>query len=452
MPKAPVIESNVDSRFKAFEVLTSWLRVVPDDWIKPVSKDGDGPEVAQLQSLTCTSYRDLIVTWRKALKWRQDLDDVLGTMLAVAASTVQQGDQLFLMVIGDAGSGKTRLSDAMLVSKHCYPLEHLTGFFSGFKGDDGEDYSLIGRVNGKLMLTPEGDVLMSNPKFPEIMAQQRRIFDGVSGATYKNSKEDKRYSGLRTPWIIAGTPALLDSDQTRLGDRFLKVFVESPSEDQRKEILRRISRSAFEAVQSQASGEDHVGAKLQEAYQRTGGYVDWLRDNTHLLGELVADDDYLDICESLGDFISYLRARPGKSDDAKPTREQPTRLASQMTRLMACQTYVLNKTAVDDEVLRRIIRVALNTASGIGYDIAQIMYKEENVYLPNRTFHVRLDYNKVTIDKQLRLMKQIGAVQLSTEDAAYVQKSAKPYWKLSHRMYELWSKVESLRNSIRVGH
>lgn len=434
----------LERRLAALEKMLGWMQPVPDDWITPIDPTAGaagGAEPIKVSSLPCDNYSSLIGYWERALKWRQDLDDVLSVVLAVALSTVQQGDQLFLMMLGDAGTGKTRICDAMLVSDHCYPLEHLTGFFSGFKGPDGKDCSLISRVNGKLMITPEGDVLMSNPKFVEIMAQQRRIFDGVSGASYKNRDEDLRYSGLRTPWIIAGTPALLDTDQSRLGDRFLKVFVETPTESQRQDILSRVSRAAFKAVQEQASGDNHVGEKMAEAYARTGGYVDWLRENNGLLSEVLAEDRFLDYCEQMGDFVSYLRARPSKSDDGAPTREQPTRLTSQFVRLMACLTVVLNRQEVDQEVMRRVRRVALNTAHGIGQSIAKVLYEEDNKYLPNKSFHTRLDFTPATIDRQLRLMRQVGALQLSTDDPSYVQKTAKMFWKLTPRMRELFKLV-----------
>ena len=52
--------------------------------------------------------------------------------------------------------------------------------------------------------------LLSSPKFAELMSQQRRIFDGTSGASYKNRKEDVRFTGLRTPWVMAVTPSSIN--------------------------------------------------------------------------------------------------------------------------------------------------------------------------------------------------------------------------------------------------
>jgi hypothetical protein len=340
------------------------------------------------------------------------------------------------MLIGDPGGGKTRFCDALLVSKYCFPLEHLTGFFSGFKGDDGQDYSVITRANRKVMITPEGDVLMSNPKAKEIMAQQRRIFDGVSGATYKNSKEDLRYAGLRTPWIMAGTPALLEMDQSRLGDRFLKVFLERPTEAERIAILNRVSRSAFESVQCHAEGEDLVGEEMRSAYEHTGGYVDWLRENTSMMSQITCDDKYFNHCEGLADLVSFLRARPSISDDGEATRDQPTRLTSQLVRLMCCMTFVLNRTEVDDEVVRRVTKVGIDSGRGVCLEICKLLLSRDNQYTPNKLFHLKLDYTQPTIDKQLKLLKQLGGLQLSMEDPT-IKPTSKPYWKLSRRLLEL---------------
>lgn len=434
------LSAGVLERYKRLETLLDWLYEVPEDWITAITKT----EVAQLKPRPCSRYKDLVSVWKRALRWRQDMDDVLSVLLSVAASTVQQGDQLFVMLIGDPGGGKTRFCDAMLVSKHCFPLEHLTGFFSGFKGgDDDEDYSVITRANRKVMITPEGDVLMSNPKAREIMAQQRRIFDGVSGATYKNRKEDLRYAGLRTPWIMAGTPALLDMDQSRLGDRFLKVFLERPAEEERLQILNRVSRSAFNAVQATAEGEDLIGAELRAAYETTGGYIDYLRENTHLLSQITCEDKHFDTVEALADLVSFLRARPSVNEDGEATRDQPTRLTSQFVRLMTCLTYVLNRTRVDQEVMRRVCKVALDSGKGICYEICNLLVENNNKYMPNKLFHLKLDYSNTSIDKQLKLLKQLGGVQLSLEDPT-VKPTSKPFWRLAPRLYNLMKLAHSI--------
>jgi len=55
---------------------------------------------------------------------------------------------------------------------------------------------------------------------------------------------------------------------------------------------------------------------------------------------------------SLGKFVSYMRARPSDRQDELAEREFAARLVSQFARLAAFLCVVMNRTSVDDEVMR----------------------------------------------------------------------------------------------------
>lgn len=410
--------------------LESRLIEVPDEWLEEKTPyEGGGSD---LRPRPCETYRELERSWRKALKWRRDLADVLITMLAVAASTAQQGDQLFLMVIGDPGSGKTRLCDAMIVNKlYTYPLEHLTGFFSGFKGDGDEDYSVITRANYKTMITPEGDTMISNPKFPEIMAQQRRIFDGTSGASYKNLKEDRRYTGLRTPWIMAGTYTLLETDQSRLGDRFLKVIMGSPSDEDARDIVERVRQTQWDAAAETAEGESQIGEKLKEAYEKTGGYISWLRENTDLIAEIKADEKYLRGLDELGYFVAYMRARPPKTEEGEASVEQPTRITGQLSKMLRFICYVQNLKEVNESAYRRTRKVALDTSRGITLDLVKAVYEAPQEYVSKKYLELTVDRSETSVDNMLRFLRKIGVMKLNTDAAGRRGKRVRSLWGLT---------------------
>lgn len=417
------LSPDLNTRVSRLRALFDRLETVPTEWLGGAkgAKRPKGAQGKELEPLPCTTYRDLISAWRRAMRWRQAMDDVLSVMLAVSLSTEQIGDQLFLMCIGDAGSGKTKFCDGMLVSKSCYPLEHLSGFHSGWKGsgaDSDEDFSLLARINRKTLITPEGDVLMSSPKFVEIMSQQRRIFDGTSGASFKNRKEDMRYTGLRTPWIIAGTPALLDTDQSRLGDRFLKVVISPPDEDERAEILKRVAFTALRAVQIKSDGtpQSQLDENYCEAYQLTGGYIDWLKFNTDLIASVDFQDRHLLHCAHLGEFVAYLRARPNPNPNRneEASKEEPTRLTHQFVRLAACLAVVLNKSRVDDEVIRRVRKVALDTARGQTMRLVSLIYSKQRkgeggIEKRGLALHANLTDEKCS--GLMRFLNRIGATK-----------------------------------------
>lgn len=453
MPKIPVdkviatTQTGLAKRLEAMRGLLGQIDAIPPEWLIAAEKLVlEGGTANRHPILPCNNYQVLLASWKKAMKWRQSMDDVLSTMLAVISSTMQIGDQLFLQVIGDAGGGKTRFCDAVLVSHNCYPLEHLTGFHSGYRSEDGEDHSLLARINLKCLITPEADVIMSSTHFQEIMSQQRRIFDGTSGASYKNQKEDKRYTGLRTPWIMAGTPALMDGDQSRVGDRFLKVFIDSPDADEKKDILRRVGFTAIRSVRQKHSVEvgKQMDAKFAEAYSLTGGYVDWLWANVDAkLTELNMDEEWVvSKCADLAEFTADMRARPDPDPkkDSVATKEMPTRLTHQMVRMACCMAVVLNKDTVDEEVIRRIHKVAMNTSYGVTLDIVKLMYTLGDRGIDVKEVYPHLGRAEDRIRALLRFLRAIDVVETFRPETTNGI-SAKPRWRLTERFSELYDLV-----------
>ncbi len=420
----------------------------PAEWFVP-TPSANGKHVVSVEAQQCSDWITCEYAWKGAMQWRQDMSDALAVLLAVCASTQQGGNQLFLQLVGSAGSGKTTMCDGLLVSGHCHHLEHLTGFHSGWKHpEDGKkDCSLIARINGKTLVTPEADVLMSSPRFTEIMGQQRRIFDGKSGATYKNSDEDTLYVGLRTPWIMAGTPAMLDHDQSHLGDRFLRFIIADPMEDEKRAILRSALRSERVAMLNSANGTagSLVDPKTRMAHALTGGYVDWLR--AHVEEELALVDvppEAEDKCIDLAELSADLRARPNadkRKQESHDTKELPTRLARQNIRMASCLAVVLNKRVVDGDVLRVVRKVALDTAHGHSLNIVQWMcainHKVGKTYqacggLQLGILETWSGMPQERLLNYLAFLRKIGVLEYQQ------MKQTSGMWRLTDRVYDLY--------------
>ena len=415
--------------------LLSAIRSVPKDWITLL----DSNDAQVLIPLECTSYKDLKNSWRRAMKWRTQMEDVLSVMISIAVSTVQQGDQLYLMVVGNASGGKSQFCDGMSISNYCYKLESLTGFLSGYKDEEGNDYSVLARANRKCMITSEGDVLLSNPGAGVIMAQARRMFDGSMTSSYKNLKEDRNYEQLRIPWIIAGTPAMLEREQASLGDRFLKIFLDSPPDHEKKQILQRVSNSAWNAVGVSTDDEDKsiTNAAMLEAQRKLAGYIDYLRNNIDDIKEITCDKKYFNKCEDLALLTAILRARPPKDEDIPATIEEPHRLNHQFIRLMRCLTFTMERKKVDDEVMRKIKKVALDTGKGIVVEILTCLADTED-YMTVKALSIHTDRTEDNIRKVLSFLRKNGIIILSTdaprERTKRRQSSRKPLWGLSEKV------------------
>ncbi len=432
-----------------FGSLLKLIRHIPSAWIDTVRVAPTTTSMG-LNTVHCSSWEELLGGWKDALYWRESLDYVLSVMLAVAASTKQVGDsQLFLQVVGPPGSAKSKFCDAMLTSSNCYPLEQLTGFFSGWKSGEkgGKDFSLLSRINGKTLITSEGDVIFSSPLYRSLMSQQRRIFDGSASSSYKTLDEDRQYAGLRTPWILACTPKALEEDQSQVGDRFIRVCVEHPDADDRKATLRKVAFTALRSVAQTSNGQPDscMDPPLLRAYQLTGGYVDYLRGNVagvlEQLEKTLMDsprgERVVDKCAALAEFTAWTRVQIHPIKDTEVTVELPTRLTHQFMRLACCLSVVLGRQDIDDDILRRIGRVAVDTAYGPTLRVANLLYSGGRIGFTQDGLEVRFDMEPKRLIRQLRMMKAVGLVEYYQNRG--IGTLTTPKWRLTQKAYDLVS-------------
>jgi hypothetical protein len=436
----------------------SLVRPVPESWVEDARKAKEPQKTISLKPSHCDSWEELLDAWgRKTnspMRWRQELSNVLATMLAVALSTEQTGDQLFLQVVAVPGMGKSVMADALTVSKHCFPLEHLVGFHSGYRDKTGEDFSLLARVNRKCMVTSEGDVLFKSPNLDEIMSEMRRIFDGKSSKIYKTTKVDKWYDGLRTPWIICGTPAMIPKGQADIGDRFLKIYIDTPGHKERKAIVASAILSALAAVKVTSNGtaDSSLSPGVAKARCLTAGYLDYLLDGIdRRVGRVTYDDDQMiEVCGMLGEFVADYRARtdmdPRKESDEG--KEIETRIAKQLARLAVCVAVVLQKDTVDDGVFRVIKKVAIDTARGRTLEIAGYLHSSgEPRSSKEVATHIHGIKDEEGARRWLTFMRRVGIVAPSSQEIVtlggktYSSTDIFPRWQLSPRAAKLYQGV-----------
>lgn len=448
--------ADLDQRRMILAELMCKVEDAPAEWFSPVAPHvSGGGKHRTTEARPCSTFAECEGAWREAMKWRAEMGDALAVLLAVCASTQQAGNQLFLDLVGSAGSGKTTMCEGLLVSHHCHHLEHLTGFHSGWKpkkgeADEDEDCSLIARINGKTLVTPEFDIMRTSPRYAELMAQQRRIFDGKSGATYKNTSKDMVYSGLRTPWIRAGTPAIMDTDQASMGDRFLRFIISDPEEDEKRSIMRSALRSERAAMVERSNGTagSILDPKMRAAHALTGGYVDYLRANAEeLLGAVEVPESVEDRCIDLAELCADLRARPHDGGrrvaEAHDCKELPTRLARQNIRLAACLAAVLNRGTVDAGVMGIVRKVALDTAHGHSLSMVRwlcclnprtgVSYQESDGLAPGR-LAVWLGMSDDRLTKYLVFLRKMDVLEMRRRASGEV-------WHLTDRVYDLYLRV-----------
>lgn len=336
-------------------------------------------------------------------------------------------------------SGKTTLLEGLAVNrKFVLSKSTIRGFHSGYKTPDGEDHSLIVQVRDKTLATKDGDTLLKAPNLREILAEARDIYDMTSRTHYRNSMSND-YSGIRMTWILCGTAALREIDESELGARFIDcVIMEDIDEDFEDDVNWRAANQENNnmALESDGDSTNQYSPALVEAMQLTGGYVEYLRNNAqNLLKNVSMSEAALRRCTILGKFIAFMRARPSKSArDDNGSREFSPRLVKLMVRVSKCMAVVLNKNEVDDEVMLRVTKVAMDTSRGQSLKIIEHLAKAEHG-MERKGLATLMNRTEPKISELLRFLKQIGAVTVGE-----VQKKLK--WSLSERMKQLYQHVE----------
>jgi hypothetical protein len=367
-------------------------------------------------------------------------------MLASIASTKATGDQLWLKVIGPAASGKSTLCEAVNVCKeYIFSKSTLRGFHSGYSTDGGgadEDNSLLCKINGKTLVTKDGDTLLQSPNLGQILSEGRDVYDGCSRSHYRN-KMSKDYEDLRITWILCGTSSLRAIDSSELGERFLDaVIMEGIDDDLEDEVLVMAVEKATKELSIEAgdAGTAMYEPTLCEAMQLTGGYVKYLRENAgDKLPTIVLPEEAKRKCARLGKFVAHMRARPSIRQEETAEREFGTRLAKQITRMSICLALVLNKTKVDEEVMARVRKVAMDTSRGQTMAIVSYL----NDHAEGLASAVIALYTNNTEEKAkvlLRFLRNIKVVELFQPEPVHGIKQQKK-WRLTSRMFRLYKEV-----------
>lgn len=414
------------------------VQSIPPEWLEEPISDGE----EQLKPVACTSYAVLVEAWQKAMKWTEGLDAGLCVMLASNLSTMVVGDQLWVKVLGPASCGKSTLCEALSVNKqYVIAKSTIRGFHSGYTtGGDSEDHSLISKINGKSLVTKDGDTIMSSPNVGQILSEGRDVYDTVSRSDYRNG-QGKDYEGFRTTWILCGTNALRKLDTSELGARFLDcVIMEEIDDEMEDDILAMVAARANEnaemGVKEDATTQQDPA--LTFAMQLTAGYVSHLRDNdVDILSSVKMDDQSLHKCTRYGKFVAFLRARPSMHNSENDEREFAARLVSQLTRLAKCVAGVLNKNKVDTEVLKRVRKVCIDTAGGVTYNIAHYLYHSENG-MESKGIAIRADLDEREAKRMMRFLVKIG---IAEHPVTKQNKKNSQRYILTERMRLLWEEV-----------
>lgn len=434
--------TGLEGRLGALAVLQDMLVPIPKEWIEGAKARGQ----VIMEPLACASWKELLLAWRRALKWNEGLELALAAILATVCSTGQEGDQLWLKVISPPSTGKTTLCEGITVSRrYVFAKSNITGIHSGYKEDkEGtKDFGLVGRMSGKTFVIKDGDTFLNASNRGQTMAHLRDLYDRVTRTHYRHGKEDDQ-EGVSTTVIIAGTGSLRCLDDTELGDRFINVTIMDDIDPvfEREVSLRNIYhiRSRLGCMVN-GDPESFDTPEKVRAKRLTGGYVNYLRENaSKLLHRVLLSDDVAEELSDLATFVAYFRCRPSKRQDENVERELNTRLSGQFTVLAACLAVVMQKTSVDEDVMERVRKMARDTAQGNTLRLAGYLYSSAREGLSTDQIKTLTGEAEEKLPRLLKFLLKVKVVEMHRKRLNALQKS-KPRWRLTEDIHRLFQRV-----------
>lgn len=418
---------------------------IPQEWVTGGRPNGGSDGSVRTECLPCDSWKTLVNSWRRSgLKWIEGLDKALSVMLASIASTEGVGEQLWIKVISPPSGGKTTLCEALTVNKqYVYAKSTLRGFHSGYDDGSGKNHSPLQYMHNKTLVTKDGDALLQSPNLGQILSEGRDVYDRSSRSSYRTG-QSKDWEGLNITWLLCGTSSLRMLDSTELGERFLDcVIVEDIDEDLEDEIGWVVANRAAHdsAYRSDGKLETRDSPEMVRAKRLTGGYVGWLRENSlDLVGGVACPEGTLRTIQRWATFVAYIRARPSKRQAEKEHREMAFRLISQFVRLAKFLAVVLNANSVDEEVLRRVRAVALDTARGRTFEIVKRLYSFPDG-LETPAAAASLHYNEESEKKFLYFLRSIKVLSYARPAAREGLFRPVMRWRLTPRLRGLYEEI-----------
>ena len=173
-----------------------------------------------------TSYKDIDRVFRETFLMEDPY--VLPVVLATVLSHYTKGDPIWLMLIAEAGSGKTELLSSLEGIPQVQPLDTISPrtFLSGYERSDKGQTSLLKRLGNPIFTIEDFSTVLSEhaPDQRNIMGQLRKIYDGRYVKDVGSEKESITWRGKVT--LIAGCTPAIDGKQggmasQELGERFL---------------------------------------------------------------------------------------------------------------------------------------------------------------------------------------------------------------------------------------
>jgi hypothetical protein len=388
------------------------------------SKEKAEIEYAHDQPIPCDTFEELVAAFKSQLFVPQDLEDALCVMLGAVLSTPYPTDPLWLRVISPPGSGKTTLAESFSAAREFVcPISKMTGIHSGYveNFDIETDNSLMPKIKDKAAIVKDADTIMSSNSCDTILSELRDIFDGDSRSQYRN-KSGRDYEDFKTTFILCGTDDLRNMNKTFLGERFLDIEVVAPDADSSPYVMKSIGNTKdrmynFKRRKKEAAMGEHAEQPVNPTVlsylrPRVYGFLQHFSSDAVELPQM--SDEYDKAIKGLADMVALMRARVNphlKELGVAARPEYPTRLAAQLTKSALMTGMIYGKKHVDEDVMRVVRKLVIDTCVGNRMRIAKYLYScLETDRITRKELQVSLGIDEATLARTVRQMEEFKMI------------------------------------------
>jgi len=373
----------------------------------------------------------VLSVFKKWLYMDAEMELSLKIILAVALSTKEAGDPLWMYIIGPTGCGKTTLLNSLTSPTRIFVdniSEHTV--VSGLRMNP--DPSLLSKLNGDNKCCIWKDftqvIQMREDVKSRIFSDLRAAYDGEVHRRFGNGVK-RDYDNLHFGMLLGVTPAIHGIKKAMFGERCLKLqmfkwgmpFIK----DQIKAARKNVGKEKLRDKELQEVVTQFLRRKICSVH-----VPKWVEERLDALSELISRMRVTSERELFGEHdYMYL-----------PVSGAGTRLSNQLTRLCKALAMIEGRDGVTYKQYQLVERIAFDTADKRYSEIIKVI-SEAKISVVTNEITEKIFISREGTKRQLQDLILLGVVEKFEKSTGKVgQKTFE--WRMSKSIQKLWQKAK----------
>ena len=418
-------------------------------------------EVSRTKELTletnCKTFQEIIEHSRSFVHMDKAVEDGLMMVISIILSSkIFEGSPycpLWMFFVAPSGSGKSMCLESTKNLDEISWHNSLTPktLVSGFKGDKGEDHSLLATIPGKTLLIEDFTSIMNLPAGDqdEIYGVLRTVYSGKYEKTFghigKRVYPDPS-SGHETchfAMVAASTGAIHADRRAHHGERFVKFQLFEGDVPDEEERINAAIDGAMQGKPPEVLLRDPVTSFVRNRLEE----IESIPPEKRILP--ITPDTKKNITK-LARIVSAIRAviiRKGAELLTRPEKEVATRIAVQLAKVGQAVAWTLGEPEVNENVLPYIRRVALDTCFGFHRDILFTIAKHHPEGILMGDIVIEAAIKRATADRIVEDLLELKAIYATKAPGNSKGRRAN-LWHVSDNIYKLLEETKVLEEKI----